>query len=865
MTTRHNKRLAAAILCILGTLTAAADAQTNYEFNLPRQPLADALRAIGSLTTTNILFEPETVENLTAPPVHGLLSPEEAINRVLAGTRLVVEQTAANSLLIAPAGVQAASKAVRPLTNHQSDSPSLGKSGLRLALAEAARNEQENNSAGEQKQNPESSDKGSQGGIEEVVVTAMRRAESSLDVPMGLTALSGQELESEQSYRLEDFVGKVPGLNMSETTGSQLVIRGLASTAGSVNAPVATYIDETPLVGVGGFSGAHVNTPNLDTFDVARIEVLKGPQGTLYGANALGGLLKYVTNAPDPSRFDARMQAGASTVAHSDGTGYNLHGMINVPLADDLAFRLVAYHNEYPGFIDDPARGREDINDVRVAGGRASLLWAPTTDFSLRFNVIYQKRRWGGLSFEDVNPGTLTPTSCTLCQARDVDQPGDTDLQFYNATVTWDLGPAQLLSSTTYDEFTFLQQSDITPQAGLIADLLIARPLGLPPGTFGVWVADDYRGKEYVHETRLASKIGQDWNWQTGIYYTSKETAKYQPQRLIDRANNVVLQNALSLAIGGSVLPATYKEFAAFANLGYQIAPTLDVSIGGRISENSQTFEQKGTGFTPSSPLTNMSGSVFTYSADARWRLTPGHMIYARVAEGFAPGGPNVAAFNEPIPAAYGSSSTTNYELGYKSTLLDDHLTVELAVYQIDWNDIQLRVPAPSGYTSIANGGKAVSRGAEWVFTYVPLSGLTLAFNGAYNDAHLTSATPAGVGGHAGERLPITPRWQGALSADYKWPLFGNYSGFAGVDWRYLGERLAEFETSHPRQQMPSYDIVDLRAGIEAQRWTLGFYVKNVGDTVALSYVTDATLVYGLQRASVSTPRTVGVELTTKF
>ena len=186
--------------------------------------------------------------------------------------------------------------------------------------------------------------------VGELIVTAQKREESSLDVPMGLTALSGKVLESQQAYNLEDFVGQVPGLNFTDTlSGTQLVIRGIATSYDSVNAPVATYIDDTPIVGIGPFSGGSSTTPNIDTFDMNRIEVLKGPQGTLYGADALGGILKYVTNAPDPSGFHTEVEAGVSTVADG-GTGYDLHGMINLPLAKDLAFRIVGYDNYDPGW-----------------------------------------------------------------------------------------------------------------------------------------------------------------------------------------------------------------------------------------------------------------------------------------------------------------------------------------------------------------------------------------------------------------------------------------------------------------------------------------------------------------------------------
>lgn len=207
-------------------------------------------------------------------------------------------------------------------------------------------------------------------GLQEVIVTAQKRSENLMDVPMSLTALSGEELQRSQSYRFEDYVGTVPGLavvNSFGATGSQLVIRGLTTGALTVNSSVATYLDETPYVIVGGYAASYLSAPNLDTFDMNRIEVLRGPQGTLYGANALGGLLKYVTNAPDPSGFSAAAEMGGSTV--QDGvSGFDAHGMVNIPLGSDLAFRLVGYDTYYSGFIDDPSRGVTDINGSHYAG-----------------------------------------------------------------------------------------------------------------------------------------------------------------------------------------------------------------------------------------------------------------------------------------------------------------------------------------------------------------------------------------------------------------------------------------------------------------------------------------------------------------
>ena len=718
------------------------------------------------------------------------------------------------------------------------------------------------------------------GGIETVTVTAEKRTESSLDVPMGLTALSGDQLVRQQAYRLEDFVGQVPGLNLTSSTlsGSQLVIRGIATSSASINAPVATYIDDTPLVGIGPFSGGSSNTPNLDTFDMNRIEVLKGPQGTLYGADALGGILKYVTNAPDPSAFAATVEAGTSSVANG-GWGYDVHGMVNVPLADNLAFRLVGYENYDPGFIDDPSRGLKDINGNHFAGGRATLLWAPTADFSIRITANYQSHSWSDLSAEDVNPNTLTPIHCNLCQERNVSQPGFNQFQYYNATIKWDMGWADLLSSTSYFKDSFSQDRDLTIGYGPIATFFLVNVFGLPAAPYGFFAGQQYTGDSWVEETRLASKDDGPFQWTTGVYYTGKNATNFQPYFPIYVPTKTILYNDGNF-IGTERLPTTYQEIAVFANLDYHITPTFDVAGGGRYSHQSQKFQQIGTGDIDSAatiPETSMDEDVLTYSADARWHFTPESMVYARVASGFVPGGPNDEGFTVPVPHTFGPSRTVDYELGLKSSLLDNHLTVDVSAFIIDWSKIQL-VADIGGYSSLANGGTARSDGIEWNFAYVPVDGLTLDFNGAYTDAYLTADAPASVGGFKGDRLPITPLWQTSASANYERPLFGDYSGFAGINWHLTGSRYAEFQPANqlPRQQMPSYNVVDLRAGIETMGWTVALYVKNVGDSNAISYLSAETSYIapfsttnvgggGPQSASVITPRTVGLEITANF
>jgi len=240
-------------------------------------------------------------------------------------------------------------------------------------------------------------------------------------------------------------------------------------------------------------------------------------------------------------------------------------------------------------------------------------------------------------------------------------------------------------------------------------------------------------------------------------------------------------------------------------------------------------------------------------------------MLYARIASGFVPGGPNDIVPGSSLPNSYSSSTTINYEAGIKSSFLSGRVTTELSVFDIHWHDIQL-VAQINGLGTIANGGTAKSDGVEFNLTYLPIDGLTLNVNGAYTDARLTQATPASVGGQVGDRLPSVPLWEMSASAQYERPISGNLSGFAGAEWRFMGNRYSEFSVG-PRVNMPAFHIVDLRTGVETKKWSLSLYVKNVGDKIAINYVQPELLadLSPAQAATVYTPRTIGLDITARF
>ena len=694
------------------------------------------------------------------------------------------------------------------------------------------------------------------GTLSEVVVTAQKRQESILDVPMAVSALAGDKLARSSAFRFADYVEKVPGVTLIDNgpQGSQLVVRGISIGAAQINAPVATYLDETPFTAVGPFAGSSSQGANLDTFDLARVEILRGPQGTLYGANALGGLLKYVTNAPELGRFGASLEAGVSTVDHG-GAGGDVHGMANLPLGDKATLRVVGFDTTYPGYVDNPKLGK-DINDLHSYGGRVALLLQPNDALSIRLNALYQRRSWTDTPQVEVQPGTFQPINGDLTSNHPLPQPGRVTNQLYNLTLNYDFGPVKLMSASSYGRIGDDAVADETSFYGPILAPLIGRvPVGLKlkdPINF------------VVQEVRLSSSGTGSLQWQLGGYYSRERAHEFEALYPGDAATGQLVTGFVP-SLGTFIITPSYREYAVFGDVDYHFTSSFDVQLGGRYSHNSQDFHEIASGLIGGSSdfRTQSSEGVFTYSADARWKPTPATMVYARAASGFAPGGPNDVIPGSTLPGSFESSKTFNYEVGAKGHLLDGRLTAELAVFDIEWSRIQLQAVV-AGLSAITNGGSARSDGVEWSLGYAPVEGLKLGFNGAYTDARLTEDGPASVNAHKGDSLSQAPKWAGTLSADYSRPLNAQVTGSIGADWRWSSSRFGDFPFFGPRQELPAYDIVDLRAGLELRNYRLDLYVRNVADKRAINSVTAYSIMGGLgpQAAIFYQPRTIGASVT---
>ena len=700
-----------------------------------------------------------------------------------------------------------------------------------------------------------------------IVVTAEKKEEKLKDVPMSITALGGGALDNLQYRSFSDYAAMVPGLSLvsSQPGLTTLTLRG--QNAGGVGSTVAVYLDESPFGSSSALLNGSILSGDFDTWDLQRVEVLRGPQGTLYGANSEGGLLKFVTAPPVLGTFSGAAEVTGESVDHG-GKGGDVRAVVNLPIGDKLALRVGGFDQDVAGYIQDPSRGKTDVNEGHKYGGRVSLLAEPVDSLTIRLTATSQQSRYEGTPNVDVNPVTLQPAFGDLVQNRLVNEPSTFQYKNYNATINWDAGPFSILSTTSYGVLNsdfLVDYTNIQLAPGLTVQDLLAAALKLPG--LGAYVDDLADLKKFTQEVRISSPSTNFLEWQVGGYFTRETGHLYQ------HLNAVLLPSGAPAGIPTlefPILDSTYKESAGFANLTVHIIPQFDVQAGGRYSKNEQTATESITGLlVPTQAFSTPSeGHVFTYSVAPRWHVDADNMVYLRWATGYRPGGPNALPPVAPpdVPRQYGADKTSNIELGVKSSLLQGLLSIDASIFHVDWTDIQLLEQVDN--TGInGNGGKARSQGLEWAIGYVPLHGLTLDWTGAYTEANLTTPAPA-VHGNTGDSLPYAPKWSTSFDGEYDWAAFADFKYFVGATWSYVGARETGFGTDTTgltQVRLSSYNTYGARVGLDNSRYRVTLYGKNLSDSRGITnYVSQGAP--GLNGdVSVIQPRTVGVTLSAKF
>jgi len=701
--------------------------------------------------------------------------------------------------------------------------------------------------------------------LAEVIVTAQKREEPLLTVAAPVTALSSSTLARDHAVQMEDYASQVPGLNLISDQAGQVIVILRGITTGSPDSnTVGLYIDDTPFGSSTAFGFGALTTPDLDPGLLQRIEVLRGPQGTLFGASSMGGLIRYVTVQPSLTQFGGRVGVDGSAIV-GGGQGYGVHALLGGPLIKDaLGFTLSGYDRLDPGYIDNPYLGSKNVNSTHVDGGRLALLWRPTEKLSVAVSSLIQDSNSNASSDEDLS-AALTPIYGSLKQLRYVDELFNVHNRLYNATVDYDLGWAKLTSIASYQTTADVYQVDQTQTFSALFESLL-------PGVTNLGL----RGHALINrdkvteELRITSPSSDRLEWQGGLFFTRENSDIVLGISPFNSLTSQPMPLGVNLYLADTRAP--YTEYAAFGDVTYHFTSKFDIIAGVRYAKNRVQYHQLGTGLlfdgTTISVGTSADQSV-TFLFSPKYQINADNMVYTRIASGYRPGGPNSVSFGTPAAKAFGPDTLTNYEIGYKAALLQHKMTLELSAFDIEWRHIQVTENL-SGGGQIGNAGRARSAGFEADGTWTPVHGLNLSANLAYTHAYLAISAP-GIGGNAGDELPDVPRFSANLSGDYDFPITNAVRGFVGASFRYQGDRLTLFVTGTPagyqRPDMPAYETVDLRAGVNRGGVELEVYVKNLNDSHGLNTVTSLNFdgFSAPLTSAVIQPRTFGISISDKF
>lgn len=693
-----------------------------------------------------------------------------------------------------------------------------------------------------------------------IIVTAEKRSEDIQNVPISISVIDEGTLDNLHATQLSDYAGYLPGFTVvsgGSPGQASLGVRGI--TPLSAGSTVATYIDETPLGTSSNYGGGAGNVLDLLPYDFQSLELLRGPQGTLYGAVALGGVLRYVTKPPDLDKWSWRVGADAFTTEGGSDAGYGGRFGFNAPIIPgQLALSASISRQDSPGYTDNVRTGQKDQDSYSQQAAHATLLWKVNDDLSIRLQAIQSKNDSDSGSNTALDPISLKPTYGDLKNDNYVLEPYKKDTNYYNATVNWNLGFADFVSSTSYAETTQHNTLDASMVYG------VAFPLfGLPSAGISA-VRYDLKLYKTTQEFRLASHDDGPLEWLLGAFYTDENSKQNQgaSAQFLDYSPIPGLDPLAVIA-----LPSTYKEYAFFGDLTWKFNTTFDVTGGLRYAHNKQTFEENTSGALTGT--VNIDGrsseDVTTWSFSPRMHLTTDQMLYLRIATGYQPGGPNIAL--PGVPLSVDASTLTNYEVGWKALFDDNRLMIDAAVFDVEWDKIQVTAQA-NGVGYLANGGTARSSGLEFSMLYAPVAGLRLGLNGAYTDAKLTEDIPS-LGGLDGDRLPAVPKWAMSATADWSFPVWAGWTGRVGGGVRYVGGTFSGVEHNPTTFPQDSYTVADFNADVSNDRWTVHLYIKNLTDKrvyASLASLPNAatgevTKINGVPLQ----PRTIGIGFDAKF
>ncbi|MFC4307961.1 TonB-dependent receptor [Steroidobacter flavus] len=700
--------------------------------------------------------------------------------------------------------------------------------------------------------------------LEEVVVTALRRSERLQDVAASLTVVTGDQLAASGAQDYTDYLNSVPGVTYADNgyRTSRVIIRGVSDGLVVTDPLTGMYIDEAPVT--------QGSQPTFDPslYDVERVEVLKGPQGTLYGAGSMGGTVRVIMNKPKLNEFSGAAEGTFGAISHG-GDLYRVDGVLNAPLVDDVAaVRIVASYRDEDGFIDNvhPGRERKDVNSIEKTNVRTQVLLKPQEQTSVTLGFMYQDEDLQGTAFSD-------HTLPRYQQDRVYSQTGPGETSLSSLTIEHEFANATLTSATNYLDKTSAANIDATMFFRGLVGALTGIPVGVNEG---LGIATDVDFSVFSQELRLASSGDSRLRWLVGGFYSDARTTLTQEFDLREAV-------AVSARYTGSDLFLSEQEeknrqAAVFGELTYEITDRLSATVGARGFDVRTDTKSIGDGvLNGGRSVTNKDGksSSATQKYLLDYKFTPDNHMYVQAAQGFRAGGANdvvpttvcgadLAALGyTSAPGEYEPDKLWSYEIGSKNAFLDRRLTLNASAFFIDWDRIQSSIPLPTcGFSFTANAGKAESKGIEIEAALQPVDGWNIVASVGYTDAKLTEAAP-GTAASDGDRLPLAAKLSWNLSSQYQFPIGAALNGFARVEVNRVGDRWSQFESARGSTLMDAYTSTNLRLGVSGGNWSAALYATNVFDEYIVTYV--PVLGSGVPYDVIATPRVIGVNARYSF
>ncbi|HLW25486.1 MAG TPA: TonB-dependent receptor [Steroidobacteraceae bacterium] len=745
--------------------------------------------------------------------------------------------------------------------------------------------------------------------LEEIIVTAEKREATIETTAISITAVSGADIVNRGFTDLASLMQTVPGVSI-RTSGpgmTEFEMRGVASNGG--NSPtVGFYFDDTPLTAAAATNeGKIVISPDL--YDLNRVEVLRGPQGTLYGSGSMGGTIKVVPNAPNPELFEASAEAKFADTDHG-GFDHGENAMVNLPFwSNKAALRIVGSYSYDAGWVDRvvvapgqfplpsavgglySVRGNvaaapiateyHDVNSVEKTAVRVAAVFKPIDGLTITPSYFYQKLHSGGLPYID-NP----PATDAFYQPFDTPERYHDEFRLEALSVKYHTDIFEISSATAYwaRHEPLVQDTAESWTTALLPAGIGITGYGPGGGNLGQSYAEENNQSHQTTEELRVSSVGDTrFKWLIGYFYSDF----ISPWDIIFPSQS----GASNPNIGTNDLFSYYTPFkilqqSVFGEVTYNITEPLSVTVGARrYHYDAPVYLDQFGGLTPTVvAVTSESAQGVTPKATISYQFDKDLLVYATAAKGFRPGGgtgpvPTAGPLSceaqlqveynshgafVPGPVAFSSDSVWSYELGEKWRSSDNRITVNAAAYFESWIGVQQVNPLNCGYVYTANAGNAHVKGGELEVDAIVVRDLQASANVSYSDSTLVSSNLVDSSFNPGTPIQQVPKWTGTVALSYRHDLANNLALTARGESTYVGSRT---DATYYINNLSSYDLTNVRAGIDGGRWSAVLFINNVADKRALlnNITQDASNVPDWNRVAVSQPRTAGIDLNYKF